>query len=128
VRVICQYQPENASSNCGAIAAWATRRRFAAHRDLVDLLRLVGADDGFVGGMFAARSATTAAWAGAAGAAAAMLVVAAWRLTGESHPLNSILRFDWVDLAASAPWPFIAALVGAVAAGLTTRAALKDVR
>ena len=111
----------------GAIAALATRRRLAARRDLVELVRLAGAPEGFIGGVFAARSAKTAAWAGAVGAVAAALVVTAWRMTGESQASRGILPFVWADLAASAPWPFITALVGAVAAGLTVRAAMKGV-
>ena len=57
-------------------------RRIAAQRELVDLLGLAGATDGFIGGLFAAGAAKGAAWAGAAGAVAAALAVAAWRLAG----------------------------------------------
>ncbi len=107
----------------GAIAARATRHRLAARGQLVELLRLAGADDGLIGGLFAARSAKTAAWAGAAGALAAVLALAAWRMTGGSWMAGP--PFAWADLAASATCPFIVALVGAAAAALTVRVALR---
>jgi cell division transport system permease protein len=108
----------------GVIAALATRGRLVARRDLVDLLRLAGAADGFIGGLFAARSAKTAARAGALGALAAALVVAAWRMSGERPLLLGGVRVAWADLAAAGAWPLMAALVGAAAARLTARAAL----
>ncbi len=110
----------------GAIAAAATRRRLAARRETVALLRLAGADDGLIGGLFAARSAKAAAWAGAAGAAGAALAVAAWRTSGGSPLSRGAFPFAWADLAAAAPWPAIAALAGAAAAALAVRAALKS--
>jgi cell division transport system permease protein len=111
-----------------AMAAFTTGRRLAAQAGLVDLLRLSGAADGFIGGLFAAETARGAAWASAAGAAAAALAVAAWRLAGGAvEPIGGgVLAFNWADLAWVAPWPFIAAAAGALAARLAVRAALED--
>lgn len=109
----------------GVAAAWATGKRLAAQRQLVDLLRLSGAADGFVGRLFVTRAAATAAWAGAAGALAAALIMATWRLSGESAIAGLLPSPAWADLAADAPWPLAAALVGATGAWLAVRAALK---
>jgi cell division transport system permease protein len=54
----------------GVIAAFVTRRRIAAQPELVNLLRLAGAADGFIAGLFAARSARVSAFGAAAGAVA----------------------------------------------------------
>jgi cell division transport system permease protein len=110
----------------GMIAAFVTRRRIAAQPELVNLLRLAGAADGFIAGLFAAYSARAAAFGGAAGAVAAALAVAAWRLAGPAAQGAGSGAFPgkWADLAALAAWPLIAALVGGLAARLAVRAAL----
>jgi|GEM_PF-6158316 len=106
-----------------AIAALATRRRLAAQGEVVDLLRLAGAADGFIGRLFWARSARMAAWAGVIGAGSAIVATAAWRLWGWAPP--GAPRLAWADLAAGAAWPLAAALIGAVAAGWAVTAHLK---
>jgi cell division transport system permease protein len=107
----------------GIVAAFATHRRIAGQRELVDLLGLAGATDGFIGSLFAAGAARGAAWAGVAGAVAAALAVAAWRLAGPADEAigGEGLAFAWTNLAAAAPWPLIAAAVGALAARLAVR-------
>jgi cell division transport system permease protein len=111
----------------GTMAALATRRRIAAQRELVDLLGLAGASDGFIGSLFATEAARGAAWAGAAGAVAAALAVAAWRLADPADEAigGEGLAFAWTNLAAAAPWPLIAAAVGALAARLAVRANMR---
>ena len=105
-----------------AIAGMATRRRLDAEGQMVNLLRLVGAGDGFVGRLFWARSASTTAWASVVGAA--MAVAAAWRLWGSAP--RGTPGVAWPDLAAGAAWPLVAALIGAVAASRVVAAHLRN--
>lgn len=102
-----------------ALARVATRRRLAAQREIVDLLRLAGARDGFIGRLFWTRAAAAAALAGAIGAVVAMVAAAAWRLwrPGSAPSLGA-------DFAAAA-WPLVAASIGAVCAGRAVTAHLK---
>jgi cell division transport system permease protein len=115
------------AATLGVTVAFTTRRRIAAQAELMNLLRLSGAADGFIGGLFAGEAARGAAFAGAAGAVAAALAVAAWRVAGPAADVigGDALPFAWPNLAALAPWPLIAAGVGALAARLTVRSALK---
>ena len=109
----------------GAAVAAATRRGLARTHELAQLLRILGAADGFIAGLFEARSARAAAWAGGAGAIAAALAAAAWRLFGSDQGMIAVSAPAWADLAAAAPAALIAALIGAAAARLTARSTLK---
>ena len=64
----------------GAVVAFATRQGLAARRDVVEVLHLAGATDGFIARLFQARFARSAAQAGLAGAALAALAAAALKL------------------------------------------------
>ncbi|HEX4182712.1 MAG TPA: ABC transporter permease, partial [Caulobacteraceae bacterium] len=66
----------------GAVIIFATRAGLAARRDLVSVLHLAGAEDGFIAGLFQARFARMAAMAGLIGAAAASTLAAGARLMG----------------------------------------------
>jgi len=105
----------------GAVAASATRAGLAAQRPVVEVLRLAGAEEGFIAGLFQARFARAAALAGTIGAGAAALTGAALRLAGGGEGLTPALPFAWVDLLAVLPCPVLAALVAGLAARLAVR-------
>jgi cell division transport system permease protein len=109
-----------------AVVASATRAGLAAQRQVVEVLHLAGAEEGFVAGMFQARFARVAAVAGLAGAAAAALVGAVLRLAGGADGLTPALPIAWADLLAVLPCPLIAALVAAVAARVTARRLMRE--
>jgi cell division transport system permease protein len=102
-----------------AFALGATSRACVdAHRDLIALLHLSGADDGHVAGLFRRRLGARAALAAGSGATLAILGAVAWRLTiGPS--------FSWVTLAAATPWPLLAVAAAVGAATLSTRTVLQ---
>lgn len=109
----------------GALIAFATRQGLTARDDVVTMLHLSGATDGFIARQFQARFARMAAHAGIAGGLAAAAAAAALRLLGQGQTLTAMLPVQWTDLAAPLPCPFIAALVAAVTARLTAEAALR---
>jgi cell division transport system permease protein len=108
----------------GAAVAFATRQGLAARRDVVEILHLAGATDGFIARLFQARFARMAGLAGALGGIAAAAAGAALHLFGQGQNLAAVLPVAWTDLAAALPCPVIAALTAAVTAGMTARAVL----
>lgn len=108
----------------GAAVAFATRQGLAARRDLVQILHLAGATDGFIARLFQVRFARMAAVAGAMGGIAAAAAGAALHLFGAGQSLAAVLPIAWTDLAAALPCPVIAALTAALTAGMTARAVL----
>ena len=111
----------------GAVVAFATRQGLAARRDVVEALHLSGATDGFIARLFQLRFARSAAQAGLAGAALAVLtaVIVKTMSTGDEQ-LTALLPIAWGDLAAPAPFPILAALVAAVTARVTAIAVLAE--
>lgn len=69
-----------------ATMVFATRAVLEANRELVDLLHLMGARDGFIAGEFQRHFSWIGAAGGAAGAIAAMLALLALTLAGGSNP------------------------------------------
>jgi cell division transport system permease protein len=114
------------ASAAGAVIAFATRQGLAARRDLVEILHLAGATDGFIASLFQARFARMAAQAGLAGGLAAALAGAALHLFGEGQTVAAVLPIAWSDLIAPLPCPFLAALIAAVTARLTAESVLKE--
>ena len=104
-----------------AVVAFATRAGLLARRDIVEVLHLSGAEDGFIAGLFQNRLAELAAVAGAIGAAVAALIAAAVRLLGGGEGLTPALPIAWTDVLAVLPCPLIAGVVAAVAARLAAR-------
>ena len=102
-----------------AVVAFATRAGLAARHDVVEVLHLSGATDGFIAELFQARFARMAAIGGLAGALAAAVVGAALRIAGGPQGVTPALPVAWSDLLAVLPCPLAAALVAAVAARLT---------
>jgi cell division transport system permease protein len=108
-----------------AVIVFATRAGLAARQDLVSVLHLAGAEDGFIAGLFQARFARMAAAAGLFGASAAALIATAARLTGGGAGLTPVLPLAWTDLAPLILCPLAAALVAGLAARTTAMALLK---
>jgi cell division transport system permease protein len=109
-----------------AVIAFATRAGLAARRDLVGVLHLAGAEDGFIAGLFQARFARMAALAGLFGAGGAAIIAAAARAFGGGEGLTPALPLAWSDLLALPACPLIAALVAALAARFTALGLLKE--
>ncbi|HXA39490.1 MAG TPA: ABC transporter permease [Phenylobacterium sp.] len=103
----------------GAVIAFATRAGLAARRDVVEVLHLAGAEDGFIARLFQVRFAQMAGYAGLIGAIAAVVLGAALRIAGGGEGLTPALPLAWSDLLAVVPCPLLAAMVAAVAAQLT---------
>ena len=102
-----------------AIIAFATQAGLEGRREIVEVLHLAGAEDGFIVGLFQNRLAELAAIAGGLGALAAALVAAAVRLMGGGGGLTPVLPIAWTDLLAVLPCPLVVAAVAVVAARLT---------
>lgn len=102
-----------------AMIGFATRAAMTARRDVVEVLHLSGATDGFVAGVFQARYARTAALSGAIGAAGAAALVAILRLGGGGEGLTPALPYAWSDLTLLLPCPLVAATVAALTARVT---------
>jgi len=111
-----------------AVVAFATRAGLAAQRDVVEVLHLAGAEDGFIAGLFQLRFARIAAVAGLIGAGGAMLSGALLRLFGGSQGLTPALPIAWSDLLAALPCPLLAAGVAGVAARITAQALIRDMQ
>jgi len=111
-----------------AVIAFATRAGLAARRDVVEVLHLAGAEDGYIARLFQVRFARLAGLAGLVGAAGAGLVGAVLRLLGGGEGLTPALPLAWSDLLAVVPCPLLAALVAAVAAQITAIRLIRDMR
>jgi len=111
-----------------AVVAFATRAGLAARRDVVEVLHLAGAEDGFIARLFQARFARVAGLAGLIGALAAAVLAAALRLAGGGEGLTPALPLAWSDLAAVIPCPLLAALVAAAAAQFTAMRLIRDMQ
>lgn len=111
-----------------AVVAFATRAGLAARRDVVEVLHLSGAEDGFIARLFQIRFARIAATAGVAGMGAALLMGAALRLAGGGEGLTPVLPIAWPDLLAVLPAPLAAAGVAALAARFTALSLIRDLQ
>jgi cell division transport system permease protein len=110
----------------GAVIAFATRAGLAARRDVVEVLHLAGAEDGYIARLFQGRFARLAGVAGLIGAVGAGLVGALLRLIGGGEGLTPALPIAWGDLLALLPCPLLAAMVAAGAAQVTAMRLIRD--
>lgn len=99
-----------------AVIAFAARAVLASRREIVEVLHVAGARDGFIAGLLARRFAAMAFVAGVGGALVAAGLGAMARLAGGGAGLTPVLPVAWIDLAALLPCPFLAAAVAALAA------------
>jgi cell division transport system permease protein len=110
----------------GAVVAFATQAGLAARRDVVEVLHLSGAEDGYIARLFQLRFARLAVIGGVIGAGVAAGVGAALRLAGGTQGLTPALPVAWSDLAVVLVCPLVAALVAAIAARFTASALIRD--
>ncbi len=103
----------------GAVIAFATRAGLQARGDLVSVLHLAGAEDGYIADLFQTRFARLAAIAGLAGAGGAVVVTALLRLAGGGQGLTPVLPVAWSDLLPLLLCPIVAGAIAAIAARLT---------
>ncbi len=108
-----------------AVIVFATSASLATRGDLVSVLHLAGAEDGFIAGLFQARFAGLAFRSGLIGGAMAAMIGAAARALGGGGGLTPVLPLAWTDLLLLLPCPLIAALVAALAARVTAMGLLK---
>lgn len=109
-----------------AMIAFATRAAMAARKEVVEVLHLSGATDGFVAGVFQRRYAQVAAYAGLGGAAGAAVLAGSLRLFGGGEGLTPALPFAWSDLTLLLPCPLVAATVAALTVRLTALRLLEE--
>lgn len=109
-----------------AIVAFATRAGLSARHEVIEVLHLSGAEDGFIARLFQLRFARMAALAGLYGAVAAAALGAILRWIGGGEGLVPVLPISWNDLLVVLPCPLAAALVAAVAARLTAQSIIRD--
>lgn len=109
-----------------AVIAFAARAVLATRREIVGVLHVAGARDGYIAGLLVRRFAAMAFVAGLAGAAAAAMVGAGVRLAGGGEGLTPALPVAWIDLAALLPCPLLAALVAALATRSAAMRLLKE--
>jgi cell division transport system permease protein len=110
----------------GAVVAFATRAGLAARHEVVEVLHITGADDGFITRLFQLRFARIAGLAGLAGAGGAAVVGAVLRLAGGPQGISPALPVAWSDLLWVLPCPLFAALTAAVAAQITAASLVRD--
>ena len=103
----------------GAVITFATRAGLQTRGDLLSVLHLAGAEDGYIANLFQMRFARLAATAGLAGAGGAGLVTALVRLLGGGQGLTPVLPVAWSDILPLIACPLVAGLIAAIAARLT---------
>lgn len=108
--------------------AYAVRAGMAAQAQVIAVLRLNGATDALVAGLFLRRYAALAFLGGAAGTATALAAAAALRAMGGGGGLTPALPLAWSDLWLVLPCPLAAALIAAAAAWLAVRSRLPSSR
>ncbi|MGB3627378.1 MAG: FtsX-like permease family protein [Henriciella sp.] len=112
-----------------AVIAFATHAALLARKDIVDVLHLAGAEDGFIARLFERRFWTLGLKAGAAGSVAALAVTAmiifSARSAGAQSYLLPQLSLDFWDLVILAVTPVAAGLAARWAAGGTVSHSLK---
>jgi cell division transport system permease protein len=109
-----------------AVVAFATRAGLAARSDVVEVLHMTGAEDGYIARLFQVRFARVAGLAGLVGAVAAAFVGLILRIAGGGGGLTPALPFAWSDILAVIPCPLIAAGVAAAAAQFTALRLIRE--
>ena len=114
-----------------AVVAFATCAGLAARRDVVEVLHLAGAEDGYIARLFQVRFARVAGLAGFLGRGRSGAALGAGlRIAGGGREglIAPRCRFAWSDLLAVVPCPLLAALVAAAAAQITAMNLIRDMQ
>lgn len=111
-----------------AVVTFATRAGLAGRRDVVEVLHMSGAEDGFIARLFQVRFARLAGVAGLIGAVAAGVLAIGLRLAGGSEGLTPAVPLAWSDVLAVIPCPLLAAAVAAIAAQVTAMRLIRDMQ
>jgi cell division transport system permease protein len=111
-----------------AVVTFATRAGLAGRRDVVEVLHMSGAEDGFIARLFQVRFARLAGVAGLIGAVAAGVLAIGLRLAGGSEGLTPAAPLAWSDVLAVLPCPLLAAAVAAIAAQVTAMRLIRDMQ
>jgi cell division transport system permease protein len=111
-----------------ATVTFATRAGLAGRRDVVEVLHMSGAEDGFIARLFQVRFARLAGVAGMIGAVAAGVLAIGLRLAGGSEGLTPAVPLAWSDVLAVIPCPLLAAAVAAIAAQITAMRLIRDMQ
>ncbi|HEV7386964.1 MAG TPA: ABC transporter permease, partial [Phenylobacterium sp.] len=111
-----------------AVVTFATRAGLAGRRDVVEVLHMSGAEDGFIARLFQVRFARLAGVAGLMGAVAAGILAIGLRLAGGSEGLTPAVPLAWSDVLAVIPCPLLAAAVAAIAAQVTAMRLIRDMQ
>jgi cell division transport system permease protein len=109
-----------------AVIVFATRAGLAARGDVVSVLHLAGAEDGFIADLFVVRFARMAALAGLIAALGAAVIGATARTAGGGEGLVAVLPLAWSDLVVLPVCPLVAAAIAAIAARATALRLLKE--
>ncbi|MDC7676036.1 cell division protein FtsX [Asticcacaulis machinosus] len=104
----------------GAVVSFATRAGLATRSDIIEILSLCGASDGFIAQRFQSRFMRLAVTSGVMGAAAAGLVTIIIKLISPSQSFALALPFSWFDLLILIPCPLLVALISATTARMVT--------
>jgi len=113
------------------VIAFATHAALLARRDIVDVLHVAGAKDGFIAGLFERRFWLLGLRAGTVGALLALaslaLLISLGRSSADRSGLLPQLSLDFPDLAILVVTPMIAGLAARLAARITVMRSLKSV-
>lgn len=106
-----------------AAAGFATQSGMAARQIIINVLQQVGASPGYIARLFIWRFGKLGAAAGAAGAVLAVIIALLfWLMSGRGdNALLPSFRLDFGDILILLFAPVIAAIICAIAAGLTAK-------
>jgi cell division transport system permease protein len=109
-----------------AVIAFAARAALAARREIVEVLHVSGAEDGFIAGLVQRRFAMLAAASGLFAAVVAAMIAAIARLLGGDGGLTPILPIAWTDLLVLPICPLAAAMIAGAAARTAAMRLLRE--
>ncbi|MEL6644547.1 MAG: cell division protein FtsX [Pseudomonadota bacterium] len=111
----------------GIIVSLAASAALAANGPVIDVLRLIGARDGFVANAFIRRFTLRAMSGAAVGTAVAMIVILIWP-SGDAAGFLGSFGFRGVEWAVPLTIPILAAAVAYLATGIAARRRLREIR
>ncbi|MGA1342043.1 MAG: cell division protein FtsX [Hyphomonas sp.] len=113
------------------VIAFATHAALLARKDIVDVLHVAGAKDGFIAGLFERRFWLLGLRAGTAGGLVALatlaILISLGRSSADRSGLLPQLSLDFPDLAILVVTPVIAGLAARLAARITVMRSLRSV-